>query len=85
MAGNGGTWRLTRPKLAFGLGALTLAHEVVIRQGPERPWILLAALTLCGVASFVKADELLKGLAEVLQRPPTPDEPKELEHGGTAP
>lgn len=46
--------------MAFLLGALILAHEVVIHKGGERPYILLAALALCGVASFLKLDDILK-------------------------
>jgi hypothetical protein len=81
----GAVWKLTRSKMAFGLGALILAHEVAIRQGPERPWILLAAMTLCGFASFVKADQLLRNVLESIGRS-SDDQAKELDHhGGTGP
>lgn len=64
MTTNGGhvsRWPLTRSRLAFILGSGILFHEVVIREGGDRPYILLAALSLCGVASFLKLDEILKG------------------------
>lgn len=77
-------WKLTRSKMAFGLGAAILAHEVAIRQGPERPWILLAAMTLCGFASFVKADELLKNLLQSISQGSDDDQAKELDRGGAS-
>ena len=64
MTTNGGRasrWQLTRSRLAFALGSGILIHEVAIREGGDRPYILLAALALCGVASFLKLDEILKG------------------------
>lgn len=58
--GRASRWPLTRSRLAFVLGSGILFHEVVIRDGGDRPYILLAALTLCGVASFLKLDEILR-------------------------
>lgn len=86
MTTNGGRvsrWQLTRSRLAFVLGSGILFHEVVIREGGDRPYVLLAALSLCGVASFLKLDEILKGagITIVRGRPP----PKELQAGGEAP
>lgn len=63
MTTNGGRasrWTLTRSRLAFLLGSGILFHEVVLREGGDRPYILLAALALCGVASFLKLDEILR-------------------------
>lgn len=59
--------------MAFGLGALILGHEVIIHEGGERPYILLAALSLCGVASFLKLDEVLKnaGIRISVSKPDT--------------
>lgn len=55
-------WRRLQPPLAFVSGVLILWHEVVIHQGGDRPYILLAAVTLMGSAAFGKADQILKNL-----------------------
>jgi hypothetical protein len=68
---NGGhvsRWALTRSRLAFVLGSGILFHEVVLREGGDRPYVLLAALSLCGVASFLKLDEILKGAGITIVR-----------------
>lgn len=74
--------------MAFLLGALILAHEVVIHKGGERPYILLAALALCGVASFLKLDDILKNAGIKISVGPG-DEAKKTNTGeapdGTAP
>jgi hypothetical protein len=77
-------WLLTRSRLAFALGSGILIHEVAIREGGDRPYILLAALSLCGFASFLKLDEILRNAGisiNVAKR----DKNKSLEEGEVEP
>ena len=64
MTTNGGSplWRRIQPPLGFVVGIVILWHEVAIHKGGERPYILLAALALCGIASLLKADQILRNL-----------------------
>ena len=81
---NGGAaWKLTKSKICLAAGLGGLFHEVVIRDGGERPWILLACLTLCGVASFLRLDDLLasRGVTIALNKPPEPPTPEPLPNG----
>ena len=55
-------WRRLQPPLAFVSGAVILWHEVAVHTGGDRPYILLAALTLMGSAAFARADQLLRNL-----------------------
>lgn len=70
MKNGGAAWKLTKSKLSFALGSVILLYEVMVRQGSTRPYVLLAGLTLCGVASFLHLDDLLtsRGVSITLNR-----------------
>jgi hypothetical protein len=66
--------------LTCGLGGMF--HEVVLREGPERPFVLLALLTMMGLASFLKVDELLSKGVQINLGKPQSD--KETANGGVS-
>ena len=67
-------WRLSlagwRDATLFLTGLGLLIHELVIRQGPERPTVLLLLAGILGVPAFLRADEKRSSS--------TPDEPQEV-------
>lgn len=54
----GAGWALTRSKILLGAGLLGVTHETVISENP-RPYLLLLFASMCGLASFLKLDDLL--------------------------
>ena len=41
----------------FVVGLLLIIHEAIIREGPERPALLILYAGMVGLPAFLKADE----------------------------
>lgn len=51
-------WRgITRDSVLFVVGLLGIAHETLLSNGVERPYLLLLFGAMCGLPLFLRADE----------------------------
>jgi len=51
-------WRgITRDSVLFVVGILGIAHETLLSNGVERPYLLLLFGAMCGLPLFLRADE----------------------------
>jgi hypothetical protein len=52
-----------RDATLFGMGLVFAVNEVFIRQGPERPTVLLLIAGMIGLPAFLRGDERRNGKA----------------------
>lgn len=51
------TFRITRDGFLLALGVFLTINELVIRSGPERPYVLVLLGGMMGLPAFIRADE----------------------------